>query len=105
MADLDEISLMLGEIRADTRHALKWFDEHEKKDQERYDKLAERLDAADLTRSIVRLELVETEIRNAMPVIEGVRKARWVLAGFVAALGLIGGAIGGVATNAMKWFS
>jgi hypothetical protein len=104
VADLDEISCLLGEIRSDVKHAVKWFDEHEARDQERFEAITARLDAADLTRSIVRLELVESEIRSAMPVIEGVKKARWVLAGFVAALGLVGGAIGGVATNAMKWF-
>jgi hypothetical protein len=105
VADLDEISMVLGEIRSDVKHAMRWFDEHEAKDQERYDKLAARLDVADLNRSIVRLELVEAEIRDAKPMIDSFKRAKWVLAGFIAALGLVGGAIGGVATNAMKWFS
>jgi hypothetical protein len=105
VANLDEISLMIGEIRSDVKHAVKWFDEHEARDQERFEKLTERLDSADMTRAIVRLELCEAEIRDAMPVLASVRKAKWVLAGFVAALGLVGGAIGGVATNAMKWFA
>jgi hypothetical protein len=105
VADLDEISCLLGEIRSDVKHAVKWFDEHEARDQERFEKLTERLDDADFTRSIVRLELVESEIRSAMPVIEGIRKARWIAAGFVAAIGLAGGVAGGVATNVLKWFA
>jgi hypothetical protein len=104
VANLDEMSLVLGEIRSDVKHAVKWFDEHEQRDQERFEKLTERLDDADFARSIVRLELCEAEIRNAMPVIQGIRKARWMLAGFIAAIGLAGGVAGGVATNMLKWF-
>jgi hypothetical protein len=105
VANLDEISLMIGEIRSDVKHAVKWFDEHEARDQERFEKLTERLDVADITRAIVRLELCEAEIRDAMPVVQGIRKARWMLAGFVAAIGLAGGVAGGVATNILKWFA
>jgi hypothetical protein len=105
VADLDEISLMIGEIRSDMRHAVRWFDEHEKKDQERYDGIVARLDEAQIARSLVRMELIENEIKQTKPVIEGLKKAKWVLAGFIAAIGLVGGAVGSIATNALKWFS
>jgi hypothetical protein len=96
--------MLLGEIRSDVKHAVKWFDEHEARDQERFEAITERLDAADIARSRVRIELIEAEIKAAKPVIDGLKKARWVIAGFVAAIGLIGGAVGSVASAALKWF-
>lgn len=100
MADLDEMSAMIGEIRADMRHAMKWFDEHEKADQRRFAALAERLDAADFVRTKVRIDMVEQNISQIMPVVEGVSKAKWAAIGFVAAVSLVGGFIGGKITTA-----
>jgi hypothetical protein len=103
MADLDEISVMIGEIRSDVKHSLRWFDEHEKKDQERYDALAKRIDSGAI--AVARIERVEDDIIVIKPVVADVKKLKWVAAGFVMALGLAGGAVGSIATNAMKWFS
>jgi hypothetical protein len=100
VANLDEISLMLGEIRSDIKHALMWQREHEDKDQERYDKLAERIDAGNHVRT--RVQQVERDLAASLPILEGIRKMRWVAAGFIGAVALAGGVAGGFATTLFK---
>jgi hypothetical protein len=102
VADLDEISVMIGEIRADMRHALKWFDEHEKRDQDRYELLVDRIDNS--SGFGARITKCEDDLIIAMPIVQGVKRVKWVIAGFVAAIGLVGGAVGSVASAALKWF-
>lgn len=103
MADLDEISMMLGEIKSDLRYALKWFDEHEARDQDRYDKLAAQI--AVTAAFAPRMDRVEVDIAASKPVIESIKKMKWVAAGFVGAIALAGGVVGGVATSVLKWFA
>jgi hypothetical protein len=104
MANLDELSVTLGEIRSDVKHVLRWQDEHEEADQRRFAALAQRLDSADIVRAQVRMDLIEAEVLAAKPVIEGVRKARWALMGFILAVSLVGGSLGSVAMTTLKWF-
>jgi hypothetical protein len=100
VANLDEISLMIGELRSDMRHALTWFDKHEEKDQERYDQLALRLDHLGIP--LTRLQQIERDLAAAVPIIEGVRRLRWIAAGFIGAVALAGGVAGGLASTLFK---
>jgi hypothetical protein len=43
MADLDEMSVAIGEIRAGMAHLGQWTKDHEDRDQERYDLLARQI--------------------------------------------------------------
>lgn len=102
MADLDEISWMLGEIKSDLRHALKWFEEHEAKDQERFEKLTVRIDAGNHVRT--RVDQVERDLQAARPILDGITKAKWVVIGVMISVGAIGGAFGGWAMTLVKLF-
>jgi hypothetical protein len=108
MTDLDELSMMLGEIKSDLKYARKWFDEHEKNDQRRFEELAARMDATALLDADnnykSRIEAIEVHVLTAKPVIEHIKKLRWIAAGFVMAIAILGGAGAGVATTAFKWF-
>jgi hypothetical protein len=76
MADLDEISMMLGEIKSDLRHALRWFEEHENKDQERYEQLVKRIEIHNGVEA--RVTQVEDTVKEHGPVIEQVRRVKWL---------------------------
>jgi hypothetical protein len=96
MADLDEISMTLGEIRSDLRHALRWFDEHERKDQERFEELAKRIEIHNGVTS--RVIQIEDTIKEHKPVIEQVKRVRWlgaVTATIVITLSGIASSVGG----------
>jgi hypothetical protein len=93
MADLDELSMMIGEIRANTEYAKKWFSEHEHADQRRFDALAKRIDA--IHGHSARLETIEATLVEVKPVVEGVRRAKWAFVGFVGAMSIVGGVVGG----------
>lgn len=96
MADLDEISVMIGEIRADLRHARKWYEEHELRDQERFEKLTARLDINNGYR--FRLEALEDIAELHKPVIDSFQRIKW-LWGLATAVFVF------VATLAVKWFA
>lgn len=96
MADLDEMSTNIGEIRADIRHMLKWFDQHEDRDQERFEKLGVRIDAANGYRG--RIQTLEATVAEHKPVVEGLQRIKW-LWGIVAALGAF------AATLLVKWLA
>jgi hypothetical protein len=96
MADLDEISMMLGEIKSDLRHALRWFDEHENKDQERYEQLVKRIEIHNGVEA--RVTQVEDTVKEHKPVIEQVKRVRWlgaVTATIVITLSGIASSVGG----------
>lgn len=93
MADLDEMSLMLGRIDANMQNAVAWMDKHEKKDQERFDMLADRLDA--MAGHQTRIEAVEMEIVPIKAHIELAKIREYKLAG---ALVVIGGMVSLVGT-------
>jgi hypothetical protein len=84
MADLDEISMMLGEIKSDLRYALRWFEEHENKDQERFEQLAKRIEIHNGVAA--RVSQVEDTIKEHKPVIEQVKRVRWLGAATIAVL-------------------
>lgn len=100
MADLDEISMVLGEIRSDIRHVVRWSEEHERADECRFVALAERLDA--ITVNLPRLEKVENDVEEIKPVIEHVKRAKWIAAGAFGVLSVIGGFISSFATQLWK---
>jgi hypothetical protein len=83
MADLDEISMMLGEIKADLRHALRWFDEHEKRDQDRFEQLSEQIEVHNVVSRVSEIEVI---IEEHKPVIEQVKRVKWLGAMTAAAL-------------------
>jgi hypothetical protein len=96
MADLDEISMMLGEIRSDLKHALVWFNEHENKDQERFEKLSERIAVHNGVKA--RVDQMESILGEHKPVIEQVKRVRWlgaVTATIVITLSGIASSVGG----------
>lgn len=103
MADLDEISMTLGEIKSDLKHAIKWFDEHEQKDQERFEKLTQRIDAGNHVRT--RIEQVERDLQAAKPILEGITRAKWIVIGVMVTVGAIGGAFGGWAMSLVRLFA
>lgn len=103
MADLDEISMMLGEIRSDLKNAAALFSSHEYATRERFVQLATRLDV--LASGIHRLEHVETTVKKLEPVVESVTRLKWLAAGFIACLSLAGGVLGSIASQTWKWFS
>lgn len=77
MADLDQISSMIGGLQADMRQAKQWFDRHEDADQRRFEALAAKIDALESHR-------------------DQVKGGWWVLS----VIGTVAGALGGFAT---KW--
>lgn len=101
MADLHEISMLLGEIRSDVKNANRWFIEHEKNDERRFQDLALRIDHANGFRG--RIETLELHVESTKPMLENFRRIKWVAAGFVAAITLVGGAVGGLAATVLKW--
>src|SRR6478609_7018154 len=102
MSDLDQISMMFGEIKSDLRHAIRWFDEHEAEDQQRFELLTARIDAGNHVRS--RVEQVERDLEAAKPVLQGITNAKWVVIGVMITVGAIGGAFGGWALSVAKLF-
>jgi hypothetical protein len=100
MADLDELSMMIGEIRANTEFAKRWFSEHEHADQRRFDALAKRIDA--IHGHGARIEMIEAQLVETKPVIEGVRRAKWAFVGFVGAMSIAGGVVGGKVSSAFQ---
>lgn len=91
MADLDQISMMLGEIRSDVKHALQWLDAHEDADQERFEKLSERIAANNGYKE--QINIIETTLNEHKPVIEQVRRVKWlgtITAAFVIAASALG---------------
>lgn len=102
MADLDEISMMLGEIKSDLRHALKWFDEHEDKDQERFEKLAERIEVHNGVK--LRVDRMESTIKEHQPVIEQVRRVKWLGAATATVVITLSGIAGNLSSFFGDWF-
>ena len=100
---LDEISLLLGEIRSDIKHTNEWFEKHEERDQQRFEALAIRIDRANGFGG--RISSVEESVARFAPVAENMVRAKWMLAGFLMCIAIIGGTIGGVSSQVLKWFS
>ena len=101
MTKLDDLSLMLGELKSDARHVVKWCEEHEEKDAERFQVITEQLSA--IAVPLQKLSILEHDIEKAKPVIEFVHKAKWILGGVLALLSVLGGAASGIAAQALKW--
>jgi hypothetical protein len=103
MANLDEISLILGELRSDVKHIRVWTREHEERDEARFKILADKI--TQINGHGTRLAVVEDKIVVFEPAIESFKKLKWIAAGFAAAISLVGGAAAGVAAQALKWFT
>ena len=87
MADLDEISMLLGEIKSDIKHiqgdvkqVLVWQEGHEEADQHRFKELADRITVNNGYR--FRIEALEDTAELHKPVIEHVKRLRWAAAVF-----------------------
>jgi hypothetical protein len=102
MADLDEISMMLGEIKSDLRHALRWFEEHENKDQERFEQLAKRIEVHNGVKE--RVFQMESVLKKHEPVIEHVKRLRWLGGVTVAIVVFLSGIAGNVGGIFLDWF-
>lgn len=100
MSELSDISVMLGEVRGDMRSALKWFDNHEARDQDRFEKLADRIDM--LGRSLTKLQDAEKVIKKIEPVVDSLQKMKWTTTGFLAGVGVLGGVVGSILTQVSK---
>jgi hypothetical protein len=70
VANFDEISMKLGEISSDIKHALAWMKDHELRDQERFDAMTEQINAHE-------------------PVIVEVKRFKWVVTGLAAFVALM----------------
>lgn len=102
MANLDDLSVMIGEIRSDIKHVLRWQQQHEVADQERFEQLADRIDANNgYGPKIIALEGRTAEVEV---VVASVKKIGWMGKGFLLALSLVGGATGAWALQIAKWF-
>jgi rhamnose utilization protein RhaD (predicted bifunctional aldolase and dehydrogenase) len=100
MADLDEISLMLGEIRSSVKHgaeqmvrAVEWMEKHEARDQERFEMLANKI--ASIPDHTPRIKDIELTLEPVVEHIEGQKIREYKLAG---ALVVIGGAVSLIGT-------
>jgi hypothetical protein len=93
MADLDEISLMLGDIRASLRHGTERFERKEKLDKEWYTDIVRRLD--DLADLKPRIESVEGALTPLARHVEEQKIREYKLAG---ALVVIGGVVSLIGT-------
>ena len=102
VANLNEISMLLGELRSDAKHIVRWAEEHEERDTERFQVLTEQLSA--IAVPLQRLSILERELATAKPAIEFLNKAKWIVAGGLAVLAIMGGAASGLAAQALKWF-
>ena len=100
MADLDEISMLLGEIRSDMKHVLNWQVEHERADQTRFEELSSRMTVNNGYR--FRLESLEDTLENFKPIMAHLTNAKWLAIGALVTIGAIGGAIGGWALSLAK---
>lgn len=96
MADLDEISMMLGEISSDIKHALEWQKNHELADEDRFQKLTQRIDINNGYR--FRLEALEDVTAIHKPIVESFQRIKW-LWGLATAVFVF------AATLAVKWFA
>ena len=100
---LDEISLTLGEIRSDLKYQRQWLDDHEEADQSRFEQLAVKIEKANGYN--YRILAVEDHVKQFLPVIESTRRVKWLFAGFIAGIGIVGGAVGGFAAQLFKFFT
>lgn len=103
MADLDEMSMMLGEIRSDLRYALKWFDDHENKDQDRFEKLSARIEATNGMKE--RVNWIEATVKKHDPVIGHVKRLRWLSGVTVAIVITVSSVAGNISSYVLEWFS
>jgi hypothetical protein len=102
MADLDEISMMLGEIKSDLRYALRWFEEHENKDQDRFEQLAKRIEVHNGVKE--RVFQMESTLKEHIPVIEHVKRLRWLGGVAVAVVVTLSGVAGNIGSLVLDWF-
>jgi len=102
MADLDEMSLILGEIRGDVKHMLTWQSDHEVNDQRRFDSLTQRINS--YRGHDDRILNLEADSESMLVITGNLTKMGWMSRGFVLALSLIGGASGAMALHVVKWF-
>jgi hypothetical protein len=71
MANLDEISVMLGGLQADMRSAKEWFEKHEEADQRRFEALAAKIDQNNVQHSqrVAILEIDSAEKRGGWKIL------------------------------------
>lgn len=101
MANLDEMSVMLGEIRSDLKHVLNWQKDHEIADQQRFEALAVRIDKNNGHAG--RIDALEIRATKVEVVADNIKKAGWMTRGFFLGLSLIGGVVGATALQIAKW--
>jgi hypothetical protein len=105
MAQLDDISMMLGKITSDLGHVTKWCEEHEERDEKRYDQLRSDIKSIAVPLApLARVEGLEGQMADVIIVTAKWKKIAWMSRGFIAALVLLGGTAGGLATQLLKWF-
>lgn len=91
---------MLGEIRSDLKHTMSWQEQHEERDQARFDALSMQL--ANLSPTVIRIDKIEGRIDGIEPVIENVKRAKWIATGVAAGLAVVGGMIGSLSDRILK---
>jgi hypothetical protein len=99
MADLDEISLMLGEIRASVKHgaeqmvrAVEWMEKHEVRDQQRFELLANKIAA--IPDHAPRIKDIEITLEPIVEHIEGQKVREYKIAGAMVVIGALVSLIG-----------
>lgn len=92
MANLDEISLMLGEIRASVKHgaeqmtrAVEWMEKHEEQDQKRFELLADKI--KEIANHEPRITEIEAVLVPIQAHIEGQKVREYKLAGGMVVIG------------------
>lgn len=107
MADLDEISLMLGNIQADVRHTAVWIEKYEKLDKDRSEKIFNRLDV--LSEFANRVEILEQEFLPLKAHFELAKIREYKLAGAIVVIGglvsVVGTVLFGLWRNIAAYFS
>ena len=81
MADLDQISAMIGGLQTDVRRLVEWTDRHERADQRRFEELAERIDSKVTQHGdrMTAIEISDAETRGSL-------KAAGLVGGLVSAV-------------------
>lgn len=101
MADLDDISVMIGELRADVKNILRWTSAHEQADERRFQVLSDRIESQ--TGVALRIDALEVKTADSEEVVEQVKRAVTFSRGFLLAISLIGGVFGAAALQLSKW--